>query len=124
MFFARSVSRARRAAASAILRARSLSRARRTFVSAMLRGRDRAYLSSSIRSSSSSLRSLVVISAVRFGMAFIVPALVLPGEEVALPDVREPVTAGGLADPLLERVLGADRVCLVGRRLAASGTGR
>jgi hypothetical protein len=52
------------------------------------------------------------------GPQVLVPALVLPGEEVPLPGVGEAVAAGGLGDALLEGVLGADRVGLVGRRLA------
>ena len=52
------------------------------------------------------------------GPQVLVLALVLPGEEVALPGVGEAVAAGGLADPLLEGVLGAGRIGLVGGRLA------
>ncbi len=52
------------------------------------------------------------------GLEVLVLALVLPGEEVALPDVGEAVPSPGLGDPLLEGVLGADRVGLVRRRLA------
>ena len=52
------------------------------------------------------------------GLQVLVLALVLPGEEVALPDVGEAVAAGGLGDALLEGVLGAGGVGLVGGRLA------
>jgi len=51
-------------------------------------------------------------------LQILVLALVLPGEEVALPDVGEADSPVRLDDPLLERVLGADRVGFVRRRLA------
>jgi len=52
------------------------------------------------------------------GLEVLALALVLPAEEVLLPDVREPVAAGGLGDGLLEGVGLAGRIRLVGRRLA------
>jgi hypothetical protein len=52
------------------------------------------------------------------GLEVLALAFVLPAEEVLLPDVREPVAAGGLGDGLLKSVRRAGWIRLVGRRLA------
>jgi hypothetical protein len=63
-------------------------------------------------------RVLVVDQLAEGGAQIATLALVLEGEEAALPDVREPVTAAELLGPLLERVPLASGVGVGGAGLA------
>ena len=65
-------------------------------------------------------RVLVIDELAVGGLAILVLALVLPGEEALLPDVREAVTAVELLGALLERVPRAGRVG-IRRRGSAAG---